>query len=408
MVPASRLRIALSVSAFAVSACGPQPAGKPPAFPPAAVAIQVVQPADLAVEFEYVGQTAGLREVEVRARVGGILEKRNFEEGSAVRAGQLLFTLDSAQYEAALARTEAEAAASEARLEQAKRNAARLKPLWEAKAASQKDYDDALSAESIGAAEVKAARARAQEARLNLQYTRVESPIAGIAGRAQRPEGSLVSGADALLTTVTQIDPVYVVFGVPDAERMRLRADAQRGELRLPKDGKFDVEVRLADGAAYPRRGKLDFESVRVDAATGTTETRATLPNPDGLLHPGQFARVRLLGALRPGAIKIPQRAVLEGPQGKFVYVVNAESKAEPRPVQVAEWAGDDWVITKGLQAGDKVIVDGLMRIGPGAPVQASDPATAKGPAEGKAPQGSPEKGVPAKTGAPEKSPAAK
>ncbi len=367
-----------------LTACGPQQGGKPPAFPPAQVSVQDVKLADLPVELEYVGQSTGYREVEVRARVAGILEKRNFEEGTTVKAGQSLFTIDPKPFEAALARVEADLAAADARLEQAKRNAARLKPLWDAKAVSQKDYDDAVSGEAIATADAKAARARLQEAKLNLQYTRVEAPLGGIAGRAQRSEGSLVNGGETLLTTVTQMDPAYVVFGIPDADRLRLRRDAESGAIRLPKGGRFDVEVRLSDGSTYPRRGRLDFESVRVDPTTGTSEARATLPNGASMLRPGQFLRVRLLGATRPQAIKVPQRAVLEGPQGKFVYVVNAESKAEPRPVQAAEWAGEDWVISGGLTPGERVITDGLMRIGPGAPVQVGAPAGAPEGAPGK------------------------
>ena len=337
-------------------------------MPPAPVNVVTVAPRPLPEAFEYVGQTAGSREVEVRARVTGILLSRNFEEGGRVKKGQSLFTVDPAPFRAAANRAEADVAAAQARLEQARRNAARLKPLYAEQAVSQKEYDDAVSAELIGAADLKAAQARLAEARLNLEYTRVESPVTGFASRAMRSEGSLVSGPDVLLTTVMQVDPIWVNFGIPDTEQARLSKDAAEGRLKLPKN--FEVELRLADGSLYPVKGKLDFADVRISPATGTREARAEIPNPNGVLRPGQFVRVILHGATRPQAVTVPQRAVLQGPQGKFVYVIDDKSTAQPRPVQAGPWSGDAWVITSGLQGGERVIVDGVMKIGPGAPVQ--------------------------------------
>jgi membrane fusion protein (multidrug efflux system) len=281
-------------------------------------------------------------------------------------------------YDAAHKRAEADLGAVQARLHQSQREVTRLKPLFKAKAVSQKEYDDAVSNEAIAAADVKAARARVTEARLNLEYTRVESPISGIAGRAMRSEGNYVTGPDVLLTTVTQIDPMYVLFGISDEERLKLHRETEADRLVLPKDGQFDVNVKLAEGGMYPVSGKMNFTGVRVSGTTGTSEARAELPNPNGLLRPGTFVRVILSGAQRPNAILVPQRAVLEGPQGKFVYIVNAESKAEARPVQLGDWQGDDWIITAGVNAGDKVIVDGVMKIGPGAPVRVAQPKPPK------------------------------
>ena len=360
-----------------LAACGPggDQKGGHGGFPPAQVSVITVELKSLPATFEYTGQTLGSREVEVRARVTGILQTRNYIEGAVVARGQSLFTIDPAPFAAAALRAEADVAGAEARLAQAKKNAARLKPLYAEKAVSQKEFDDATSAEAIAEADLKGAKARMTEAQLNLLYTRVESPVAGVTGRAQRSEGSLVSGPDVLLTTVTQVDPMWVSFGVPDNDQLRLNSEKEAGRLELPKGGKFEVTVKLADGTAIAQAGKLNFSDVRVSGATGTTETRAEIPNPKGVLRPGQFVRVTLKGATRPDAVAVPQRAVLEGPQGKFVYVVNAESKAEPRPVQVGEWAGEDWIIQSGLKAGDKVIVDGMARIFmPGSPVQVADP----------------------------------
>ncbi|HET7671201.1 MAG TPA: efflux RND transporter periplasmic adaptor subunit [Burkholderiales bacterium] len=366
--------VALSVAACSPSNGSEKKGGGPPgmgAMPAPEVTVVTVEPKSIPLTFEYVGQTAGSREVEVRARVTGILLKRNFEEGMPVKQGQSLFTIDPAQYEAAAARAEADVGAAEARLEQARRNAARLKPLYAEKAVSQKDYDDAVSGEQIGAADLKAARARLAEARLNLGYTKVEAPVSGVTGRALRSEGSLVSGPDVLLTTVVQVNPIWANFGIPDNEQQRLTKDAQAGTLRLPRH--FEVELRLADGTVHPHAGKLDFSDVRISAATGTRETRAEVPNPQGALRPGQFVRVVLKGASIPNAVTVPQRAVLEGPQGKFVYVVDDKGTAQPRPVQAGQWRGDQWVITSGLKGGERVIVDGVMKLGPGAPVKIAE-----------------------------------
>ena len=387
----SALALTAGISAAILAGC--QPAGSQPhgGMPPPEVSVITVSPQTLPQSFEYTGQAAGSREVEVRARVTGIVQKRSYAEGGRVAEGQSLYTIDPAPFELSLASAEsvvasaeAAVASAEARLAQARRNSARLKPLFEAKAASQKDFDDAVSAEQVADADLKAARAKvlearakANEARLNLKYTRVESPVSGIIGRSQRPEGTLVSGPDVLLATVTQTDPAYVYFGVPDNEHLRLQRDVNEKRLVLPKDGRFEVAVTLADGSTYARTGRLSFSDVRLSGATGTAESRAELPNPEGVLRPGQFVRVTLRGAMRPGAIAVPQRAVLEGPKGKFVYLVNAESRIEPRPVEVGEWAGGAWIVNSGLKEGDRVVTDGLMKIGPGAPVRVADPNAA-------------------------------
>src|SRR5512145_1451988 len=340
-------------------------------MPASEVNVITAEAQTLPVSWEYVGQTIGSREVEVRARVTGILLSRNFKEGERVKKGQSLFTIDPAPFQAAVARAQADVAAAQARLEQARRNAARLKPLYAEKAVSQKEHDDAVSAEEIGAADVNAAQARLTEAKLNLEYTRVEAPISGITTRAIPSEGTLVSGPNVLLTSVVQTDPIWVNFGIPDNEQARVQKDVHAGILKLPL--KFEVELRLADGSVYAHKGTLDFSDVRVSSATGTREARAELPNPDGALRPGQFVRVVLRGAVIPNAVTVPQRAVMEGPQGKFVYVVDEKSTAEPRPVEAGQWAGERWVISSGLKGGERVIVDGVMKIGPGAPVKVAE-----------------------------------
>lgn len=346
-------------------------------MPPPEVNVITATPQDLPVEFEYTGETAGSREVEVRARVTGILLTRNYVEGGHVDAGQSLFTVDPAPYTAALEQARADVASARAKLDKAQRNTVRFKKLYDKNTISQQDYDDAVSNETIAEADLKAAQARLTQAGLDLEYTRVESPIAGIAGRALRSEGNYVTGPEVLLTTVTQSDPIYVLFGIADEERRRLNRESAAGQLVLPQDGAFEVTVKLAEGSEYTQSGKLTFSDVRISGTTGTSEARAELPNPDGYLRPGQFVRVILKGAFRPGAILVPQRAVLDGPAGKFVYVVDAQNTAQARPVTLGDWLGDQWIITTGLAAGDKVIVDGVMKIGPGAPVSIATPAAA-------------------------------
>ena len=235
---------------------------------------------------------------------------------------------------------------------------------------------------------MKAAAARITEARLNLGYTRVVAPVSGLAGGAPKSEGSLISGPDVLLATIVQTNPIRAVFGIPDAEQSRVQADIRARKLLLPAGG-FTVEVLAADGTPLARGGQVQFSEPLVNAATGTVRSQAEIPNGDGAIKPGQFVRVRLGGATRPEVMQVPQRAVMEGPQGKFVYVVAPSDKPEmkgadvatARPVQAGEWIdgkdGKGWIIREGLKPGDKVIVDGLMRIGPGAPVQVAAPAAA-------------------------------
>jgi membrane fusion protein (multidrug efflux system) len=363
-------RTGLPVALLALAAGCNKPAAEQKGPPPPAVTVVTAEPRDVAVTYEYIGQAAGFREVEVRARVNGIVLKRNFKEGASVRQGQSLFTIDPAPFQVAAARIEADLGVAEARLEQARRDVARLKPVLEAKAVSQKELDDAVSAARIAEAEVKSAQARLNEARLNLQYTRVEAPISGVTSRAAVSEGTLASGPNVLLGTVTQTDPMYVIFGIPDREYLAIRRDVDGGRLKLPAGNRFKTTIKLADGTSYSNTGTLNFTDVRVNTQTGTSEARAEFANANNTLRAGEFVRVILEGAVRHAAIVVPQRAVLEGPKDKIVFVVNAESKAEPRPVALGEWTSDGWIVQSGVNAGERVIIDGVMKIAPGAVVQ--------------------------------------
>ncbi len=365
--------IVVTASLLLLAACGPS-GGPPGGFPPPPVTVMTVAPRDVPVSYEYTAQTAGYREVEVRARVSGILLKRNYREGSTVRQGESLYTIDPVPYELAHARAAADLGVAEARHQQTQREFTRLKSVYEQKAVSQKEFDDATSAERIAAAEVTSVRVRLNEAKLNLEWSHVAAPITGIAARTAVSEGNLVSGPGVLLTSVTQTDPMYVIFGVSDRDALALRREVDAGRVKLPADGGMTVKVKLSDGTQYANEGRINFTDVRVNTRTGTAETRAEFANPRNILRAGEFVRVTLSGATRVNAIVIPQRAVLDSPKGKFVYVVSNDSKAEPRPVEVGAWANDGWVIDSGIKPGDRVIVDGTAKIfAPGSPVTVMD-----------------------------------
>jgi len=380
--PAAARLFAVAGLALLVVACGPAPQGGFQGFPPAAVTTLVLQPRTLPVSYEYVGQTAGSKEVEVRARVTGILEKRLFAEGAPVKAGQPLFLIDPKPLEAQAAAADAEVARARAQLTQAEREVARLKPLAERRAIGQKEADDAISNAELARATVKAAEARLAEVSLSLGYTRVNAPIAGLSSRANKSEGSLVNANETLLTMISQVDPIWVPFNVSENDRLGLERAVAAGRLVLPKGNAYDVTVRLSDGSAFPRKGRINFSDTRVNPATGTYEMRAEIANADGALKPGQFVRVVLQGATRTNAIAVPQVAVQDGPQGKFVYVTGKDKDgkdiAAVRPITLGDWVEVDganlWLVESGLKGGDTVIVDGIAKLQPGGAIALGGP----------------------------------
>ena len=374
---------------LAVAACGKsqQQAGGFHGFPPAAVTVQKVEPHTFPVSFEYVGQTQGSKDVEVRARVTGIIEKRLYQEGSFVKAGQPLFIIDARQYQAQVNAANADLARAQAQKAQADRELARLKPLAERKAIGQKEADDAASNADFAAAAVKSAQAKLAELNLNLGYTKVLAPISGLSSRAQKSEGSLATQNETLLTTISQIDPIWIVFNVSENEQLRLNRAMAEGRLQLPKDNAYDVTVQLSDGSTFPRQGHINFADTRVNPTTGTYEMRAEIPNADGALKPGQFVRVILRGAKRVDVLAVPQVAVLDGPQGKFVYVASKDKDGKDvavvRPVVVGDWVdangSNEWVIESGLKPGDPVIVNGVAKVMPGGPINLGGAPAAPG-----------------------------
>jgi membrane fusion protein (multidrug efflux system) len=331
---------------------------------PLPVTVLAARPRNLPITLELVAQTEGAKETEVRARVGGILLKRLYEEGSLVKAGQPLFQIDRAPYENALADAKAKA-------EQTAREAVRLKGLLAHQAISQKEFDDAASADAM-------AQANLRQAQLNLSWTTVTAPVGGVSGRAIKSEGNLISVGDAApLTSVYQVNPIWVRFGLTETDLAKLPGNTFRTALVKR------VELLLPNGQTYPQPGEINFVASNIDTLLGTLQVRAEFANAAGQLLPGQFVRVRLSIGDRPGVFLVPQSAVAQTDKGRLVMVVDADNKVAPRPIETAEWQGRDWVVTQGLRAGDQVIVDNLIKLRPGMPVAPHGPqapaATAPG-----------------------------
>ncbi|MFV5215405.1 efflux RND transporter periplasmic adaptor subunit [Azonexus caeni] len=363
--------IAALVGSLLLAACSDKNAPAAPQMGPMPVTVLDMQPQSVPTSIEVMAQTEGARETEVRARVGGILVKRLYQEGDVVKSGQPLFQIDRAPYEIALAE-------AKARAEQTAREKQRLKGLADAKAISQKDYDDATSADAM-------AQAALRQAELNLSWTTVTAPVGGTSGRAVRSEGNLVStGSDSLLTSIYQTNPMWVSFSLGESDLAKLPGG------RVTENLVSGVELVMANGQVYEQKGKLNFVASNIDTTLGTQALRAEFANPDGQLLPGQFVRIRLLTGQRDGVFLVPQAAVLQTEQGTLVMTADGESKVAPRPVKTGEWHGKDWVILGGLQAGDKVIVDNLMKLRPGVPVAPHPPGAPGAPGAGGAPGGKP------------------
>jgi membrane fusion protein (multidrug efflux system) len=369
-----------------LAACGKPATG--PERPPVEVTDMTVTPQDTPVAFEFVAQTQSSRKVEIRARVEGFLDKRLYTEGSLVHAGQTLFQMDRKPFEAALLSAKGQLAQQQARLTVAQANLARVRPLAEVNAVSKKDLDDAIGAEQSAAAAVLAAQGQVQTAELNLSYTTIKSPLTGLSGFAKKQEGSyLTPGEGGLLTYVEQIDPIWVNFSISENELLKYRDEIAKGLLKFPAQSDFEIEVVLADGSVFPDRGRINFLNPSFSVETGTFLVRAELPNPKGELRPGQFVRARVLGAIRPNAIVVPQRAVLQGAKSHYVWVITKGGKAEERVVDVGDWHGDGWFINQGLNPGERVVVDGAIRVNEGATLKiVQAPAAVAGAETGAAP----------------------
>jgi membrane fusion protein (multidrug efflux system) len=353
----------------APAAAGPGPGGAPP---PAEVGVVTVEPRAVGLVTELPGRLEASRVAQVRARAAGIVQKRLFTEGSDVTAGQLLFRIDPATYQSAVAAAQATLARAQAGLTQAAAQAERYKPLLEANAISKQDYINAVAAQKTAEADVAAARANLQTGQISLGYASVTAPIGGRIGRALVTEGALVGQGEATpLAVIQQINPMFVNFTQSTTELLSLRRAVESGKFRRADgDDSASVEIVLEDGSVYPQPGKLLFSDLSVDPTSGQITLRAEVPNPRGFLLPGMYVRVRLEQAETPSGIVVPQQAVQRGSTGDSVMVVSADGKVAPRPVRVGSAQGGGWVILEGLKAGEMVMVDGFQKLRGTAPVK--------------------------------------
>jgi membrane fusion protein (multidrug efflux system) len=356
--------IALMVG-LALNGCGKkddaaaQAGGGMPAMP---VSVIELKATSVPISAETVAQTEGAKEVEIRPRVGGILLKKLFEEGAPIKAGQAMFLIDPVPFQIALSNAKAQLAQQQARVEQTQREATRLDGLLVSQSISKREADNAGSDSTLARAALAQADAGVREAQLNLSYTTVTSPLSGIAGRFEFSEGALVNANTSLLTTVSQISPIWVRFSLSDSELAQLGGHLSSSTVK-------EVALIMPNGKEYAEKGNLNFAASGIDPQLGTQQLRATFQNPDKNLLPGQFVRIRVTTGHKDGVFVVPQTSVLTNDQGKFVYVANAKNEATIKPIVVGNWVGTDWVVLSGLDVGEKVIVDNVIKLRPGTAV---------------------------------------
>ena len=367
---------ALSLTApLALGGCGKEQ--KTTERPPPEVSTVTVEPQDVPVSMDFIAQTQSSQQVEIYARVTGFLDKRVYTEGAMVEAGSVLFQMDAKPYQVQVAAAKAALAQQEARLTTFQAKLARVRPLTKLNALSQKDLDNAVGEVQNSRAAVDEAKANLAQAELNLSYTTITSPVTGLAGAALQQDGTYIGTLNTKLTSVAVVSPMWVNYSISENLLLSIRNQVKEGSLRAPAEDTYEVEISLPDGSLFPHKGRISFRSPSFDARTGTYLVRATVDNSEGLLRPNQYVRSRVIGFTRPNAILVPQRAVRQSAKGHVVWVVDKEGHAELRPVVVGDWHGDDWFVSQGLNAGDRVIVDGTGTLQAGMPVKAA-PLAAK------------------------------
>jgi membrane fusion protein (multidrug efflux system) len=356
---------AVSIAAgLALAACGKQQENQAPPAPE--VTVQTVDSRPVPLELTYPARTFGSREVEVRARVGGIVLKRRFQEGSRVEQGQSMFLIDPEPVRARVSSARAEVAVAKARLDESRRQRDRVLPLFEKNAVSQSRRDEAVSGFEVAQANLQSAESQLRMAQRDREYTDVRAPITGLTSRETLSEGSLISTdqASSLLTKIVQVDPLYVEFDVPEAEAAMIRGGLappnNTSKSAPPPPG---VKLVLEDGSEYPQGAQVTFVDNSVDRNSGTVRVRAVLPNKEAQLLPGQFLRAKVEGIQLSNVVSVPRKAVVSGPQGPYVWIVGADSKAQMRPVQIGRGLGNNVIVTDGLQAGDRYIVEGVLKV---------------------------------------------
>ncbi|MBX3330902.1 MAG: efflux RND transporter periplasmic adaptor subunit [Nitrospira sp.] len=354
--------------------------GSTPSPPPPIPQVEVVSVMARTVpdEPEFIGQAEASRPVEIRSQVTGILKAVLFLEGREIKKGEKLYQIDPVPFEGAYQSAKARIAEAEARLVQARQDLARVKPLLEAQAVSQKDVDDAIAEDLTAKAALQRAKADLIKAKFDFDNTVITAPIKGLIERSRYYEGRLVSAQTDLLTVINRIDPMYVMVSVPESFLLKRRQDAIAVSLQHPGLAQLQGTIIFADGSTYNHEGFLDFTDVGLRTETGTRRARFVVANPDGVLLPGQFVRVRFKGTMKDHALLVPQRAVHQGPQGQIVFVVGEDDKVEIRPIKASRWQDKEWIIESGVRSGERVVVSGFHMVAPGAPVKpipAADPA---------------------------------
>jgi membrane fusion protein (multidrug efflux system) len=369
------LHIALLVLIAGLNACAKEE--PKPQRPAPEVAVITVTARTIPEVVSRIAITESSRQVDVVARVSGFLDTIVYREGELVREGQVMFEMDKKPFLAQLESARGELQAQQARLWTAEANLKRIKPLAEQNAVSQSDLDKATGDQRAAEAAVFSAQANVKQAELNLGYATIRAPATGLAGQSKQRQGAYLNAQaqSAELTYVAQLDPIWISFSVSQNELAEREERVAKGKLQLPEKKNYVVEAVLPDGAVYPHKGRVDFADPSFNQQTGTFMVRASLPNPKSELRPGMFVTARLLGAQRPNAILAPQKTVQQSSNGHMVWLVNKEGLAEPRPVVVGEWVGEDWVIEQGLSAGEKLVVEGFQKLAPGAPVKPVDAA---------------------------------
>lgn len=361
-----------------LSACGEKAADGGAAPPPAVVAVVTVAPSTVTLSSELPGRTEASRIAEVRARTAGIVLQRLYKEGGDVKAGEVLFRIDPAQFQASFDSAQAAVAKADANLAQADLKVKRYKPLLAAQAVSQQEYDDAVTAQKQAAADLATSRASRTNAGLTLGYATVTSPISGRVSRALVTEGALVGQGEATpMATVQQLDPIYVTITQSSADVLKLQRALAAGKLKGAGKDQARVTLVTEDGLTYPQAGRLLFSDVSVDESTGSVSMRAEFPNPDRVLLPGMYVRARLEQAVNDAAITVPQQAIVRTNEGSSVLIVGADNKVISQPVVANANDGNNWVVSSGLKGGERIVVEGFQKAKPGATV---NPQPWKGP----------------------------
>jgi membrane fusion protein (multidrug efflux system) len=355
--------VLLTAAILQLQACGKdQPVAAPKGVP---VTVLTIVPKDIPVTLEFVAQTQSSQGVNIQARVSGFLEKRIYTEGAKVKVGDVLFQMDKKPFQAQVDAAEAALKRYEASVEVARANLARTKPLVEQNALSQRDLDDAQGQFEEASAAAAESKAQLYSAQLDLSYTTITSPVDGISSMSAMADGSYLDAANSQLTTVSALSPMWINFSLSENILARIVGEEKKGLLKSPKDNEFSVQIILVDGTIFPQRGKIDFADPSYNVDTGTFLIRASVDNPDGVLRPNQYVRTQLIGAIRTDAVLIPQRAVQQSANGHFVWIVDKSNKSKLRPITVGDWKGNDWFINEGLASGDRVVIDGAIRLAP-------------------------------------------